>query len=110
MSEIENAIDVLENNISSINTVSEWSNHVGFNSERYFSRQFRNHFGSRPKEVITQIKLDKIRECMARFPDQILYCTAKDLGFADDQALYKFIKRHTGKSPTEFKREGEKGG
>lgn len=109
MQEIDDALNVLEENITDISTVTEWSQLLGFNSDRYFSRVFRNHFGERPKEVITKVKIEKIKECIAKSPDDIFYCIAKELGFIDDQALYKFTKRHLGMSPTELRKECEKG-
>ena len=109
MQEIEHAIHVLENNIAKINTVSEWGDHLGFSSHKYFSRQFRKHFGQRPKQIIVEKKLEMVKSRFAEFPDKINYAIAREIGLCDEPAFYKFIKRHTGKSPSEFKRECEKG-
>lgn len=109
MSNIEQAIAVLEEHIVVIQTVPEWAERMGFDSPRYFSRKIRDAHGKRPKEIIVEKKLQKIKACLAQTKDEILFCTARDLGFANDNALYKFVKRHTGKSPTELKRECEKG-
>jgi len=35
--------------------------------------------------------------------DEILFSIALDVGFADNNALYKFVKRHTGKTPTQLR-------
>lgn len=109
MKEISHAIEILEEDINSIFTVDEWAARMHFSSEKYFSRVFRNHFGVRPKKVITEKKLLKIKQCFSEEPYEIFYCSAKKLGFADDQALYRFVKRHTGKSLTQMKRECKKG-
>jgi AraC-like DNA-binding protein len=108
MSFEERALGYLKQNISQINTVKEWATHFGYESEKYFSRQIRDLTGKRPKAIIIQVKLECIMECLQEPKDEILYCIARDLGFANDTALYKFVKRHTGKSPTELKRECEK--
>ncbi len=104
MKNIELALEILQNNISEINTVSEWSDALGFHSNKLFSRHFRNYYGVRPKEMITKTKIQKIKECLLNSPNEILFCIARELGFPNDQALYMFVKRHTGKSPSELKK------
>lgn len=105
MNNIENAIRVLEEHIASIHTVPELAEKMGYTSSKNFSRLFRNHFGIRPKKVITKIKLRTITDHMLAAPDDIYFCIARRVGLLDDKALYRFIKRHTGKSPGEFKYE-----
>ena len=105
MKKNEDAIRVLNENISSIRTVLDWSILMGYNSERDFSRKIRNTFGKRPKKLIIEMKILKIHECISNSPDDIYYCVAKKFGFEDDNALYKFVKRHTGKCLTELKKE-----
>src|SRR5690554_364273 len=109
MRKIEHAVLVLEENLATISSVSEWAEHLSYSSEKYFSRVFRDHYGKRPSLVLQQVKLKGIREYMANNPDDIFYSVARELGFANDQALYKFVKRHTGKSLTELKKECQKG-
>ena len=106
---IEYAVIVLEENISSIFTVKEWAEEMGYSSEKYFSRIIRNHYGKRPKEVIKEVKLQAIKQKITNNPEEIFYAIAKELGFANDQALYKFVKRYTGQSLTSVKMECEKG-
>ena len=100
---MQQAILILEQHISTIKTVSEWADKMGYKSERYFSRKIRNYFGKRPKELIVEMKITKIHECISHSPDDMYYSIAKKFGFEDDNAFYKFVKRHTGKSPTELK-------
>jgi AraC-like DNA-binding protein len=38
-----------------------------------------------------------------------VFTIALDLGFADNAALYKFIKRHTGLTPTDFREQVRNG-
>lgn len=101
----EDAIWVLNENISSVRTVKDWATLIGYDSEKYFSRKIRNTLGKRPKELIIEMKILKIHECVSKSPDDIYYCVAKRFGFEDDNALYKFLKRHTGKCLTELKKE-----
>jgi len=109
MRKIEHAVLVLEENLATVHRVPEWANLLGFTSENYFSQVFRDYFEECPSLVLQQVKLKGIREYMANNPDDIFYSVARELGFANDQALYKFVKRHTGKSLTELKKECQKG-
>ena len=105
---IREALKVLDENLISINTVSEWADKVGYDSSKYFSRKIRDAYGELPKEMIIRKKLEQIEDILCHSEDQIYYSIALDLGFKNDVALYKFLKRHTGKSITEYKRECEK--
>lgn len=103
--EIHRSVRVLEKNITRIQTVGEWAEEMGYASVSYFSRKFRNHYGVRPKQILVRKKLDKVKQCMNESPGDIYFSIARKAGFIDNNALYKFIKLHTGKSVTEFKRE-----
>lgn len=105
MEKNKDAIRVLTENISFVRTVKDWAILMGYDSEKYFSRKIRNTLGKRPKELIIEMKMLNIHECISKSPDDINYCVAKKFGFEDDNALYKFVKRHTGKCLTELKNE-----
>lgn len=102
---IEKAIQFAKSNISEIHNVQEWALEMGYSSSDYFSRLFRNYFGRLPKTVLIQIRIKKFRECIESDPDQINYALAREIGLPDDVALSRYIKRHTGKTPTDFKNE-----
>lgn len=106
---IEKALEVLEEHITEISTVSEWADKVGYSSTNYFSRSFLKQFNVRPKEVLVQKRIEKVKECIAESPEDIFFCIAQKVGFVDHNALYKFVNRHMGKSLQELKRECEKG-
>ena len=78
------------------------------------AREFRKHFGVRPSEVFIEIKVEIILKYMAAYPEEKNYCICLEFGFANEKALYKFLKRHTQKTPTKLrkgikKRDNEKG-
>ena len=114
MGNIEHAIRVLEEHIVEICSVSDWAQLMGFESEKYFNRKIRGRFNKSPYKLIVEKKMEKITEKLQGSTDEILFSVALDVGFVDNNALYKFVKRHTGKTPTELrkgrvKRESEKG-
>ena|SRR5690554_4251333 len=102
---INRAIEVLQGNLKEICTVADWAKFMGYNSPKYFSRKIRNHWEIRPLPLITQIKIRKFKlliiEDSIEFKKN--YSIAKELGLKDEIALYKYIKRNTGKSPTEWR-------
>tara|TARA_R110001599_G_scaffold84130_2_gene226611 strand:- start:6454 stop:6771 length:318 start_codon:yes stop_codon:yes gene_type:complete len=104
MENLENAHSLLEENITSLTTVTEWGKVCGFDCRKKFSRAYREYFGLRPKETLYEIRIQKIKEYMKTFPNEINYCVAVEFGFTNEQGLYKFIKRHTGLSPTQLRK------
>lgn len=104
MHNIENAVVILEENITTIRTVTEWAEKVGYTDRKKFSRAFRNQFGYRPKEALQETRIMKIQEYFKNYPEEKNYCIAVEFGFADDQGLNKFLKRHTGLTPTEWRK------
>jgi len=104
MKNIDEAVDILGQHITEIATVKEWAEMMGYTSSDYFSRKFRNHFGIRPKEILVEKRLEKIRACLQESPNDIYYCIARKMGFADYNALHKFVNRHTGKCVSSLKK------
>lgn len=104
MRNIEEAVEVLVQHIAEIATVAEWAEKMGFTSTDYFSRKFRNHFGIRPKEILVEKRLEKIGACLLESPNDIYYCIARKLQFADYNAMHKFVNRHTGKCISSLKK------
>ena len=109
MSKIEHAVKVLERHIAEIYSVNDWARLTGFESEKYFNRKIRGCYKKSPYQLIIEKKLEIITERLEGSTDEILFSIALDVGFADNNALYKFVKRHTGKSPSELKKESEMG-
>ena len=109
MSKIEHAVEILEEHIANICSVGEWAEVMGFESEKYFTRKIRAHFRKSPYKLIVEKKLERIKKELTSSSEEIFFSIALDLGFADNNSFYKFVKRHTGKTPTELKWESEMG-
>ncbi|MEO9886557.1 MAG: hypothetical protein ABJR05_02915 [Balneola sp.] len=104
MYDIKKAGTILEENISSIGNITQWAMAVGYEKTSKFSWEFRKHFGVRPSEVFIEIKVENILKYMATFPEEKNYCISLEFGFANEKALYKFLKRHTQKTPTQLRK------
>ncbi len=106
---IELAITIAENNIKEIRRVEDWANQLGYVSSNFFSRIFRNHFGESPKAKLTELRLNRFFKIIEERPRITCYILALEVGLKDEVVLNKFIKRHTGKSPTHWKTGNENG-
>jgi len=104
---IESAVDVLKQHISVIDRVSEWAEKMGSHNTKKFSRQIRDHYGVRPKKLMTQIKLQRVKDLISNDEKITFYEVAKEVGKKDEQALYHFVMRATGHPPSKF-RTGKK--
>lgn len=100
---IKQAEQVVRTAMGLIYTVQEWAEAMDFRSTKQFSRTFRNHFGARPKTRLIELRVEKFFDLLKETPEMSCYEIAVNLGLRDEIALSKFIKRHTGKSPTKWK-------
>jgi AraC-like DNA-binding protein len=100
---IKKAVKIAEGKVGSIYTVQEWAEEMNYNSPKYFSRKVRNHFGERPKSILIRIRIAKFVQMLSNNPNISSYEIAQEIGLRDEIALNKFINRHTGKSPSEWK-------
>lgn len=85
--------------------MEEWAEWMKYDSSSYFSRKFRNYWGELPSKVIVRKKIMFIKKIIKETPSQLNYCIAQEFGLPDDVALCRYIKRHTGKTITDFKNE-----
>ena len=102
---IENALRVLKHKIHKIRTVQEWSEEMGYKDAKYFARLFRRNFGYTCKEGMIKVRVEKFIDCIQKNPNQKNYSCARDMGLPDEIALNKYLRKHVGKNPTQFKSE-----
>ncbi|MEO1023123.1 MAG: AraC family transcriptional regulator [Bacteroidota bacterium] len=103
MSDLEHALEFLKENIDGIHKVKEWANAMGYSSSTYFSRSIRNRFGRRPVDFLNEYEYNRIIEVLRDNPDVIFFNIALECGYANDQAMYNFVKRYKGTSLKQLK-------
>jgi len=101
---IKKAVKIAQGKVGEIYNVQEWADEMEYSSSKYFSRKFRNHFGERPKSILIRIRIERFFDMLSNNPNISSYEIAKEIGLRDEIALNKFINRHTGKSPSEWKK------
>ncbi len=104
MHSIDKAPNILEENIGSIHNITEWAYKMGYKKLSRFSWEFRDCHGIRPSEIFIEKRVKCVIDYMKEHPKLKNYCICKEFGFANEKALYKFLKRHTGQSPTQLRK------
>lgn len=102
---MEEAVQIMEENLETIDRVSEWAEVCGYTNAKTFSRQFRNFTGIRPAKMMKEIKIKKAIELLSNGANLNNYEIALRIGKKDEQALYHFIVRQTGNAPEFYKRK-----
>ncbi len=95
---------ILNQNLDSIRTIEEWALKLDINT-KLFSRMYLKHFGITCKKAMVHIRIQKACELLKYSNDLKCYEIALLIGLSDEYALYKYLKRHTGKSPSYFKKK-----
>lgn len=102
MIDIEKANLILLQNIKEINSVKIWSEYLEFKNSRVFSNEYRKYFKKRPFDYLINIRVKYIIDFIKNNPSEKMFTIALEFNLSDEGTLYKFLKRHTGKSPTYF--------
>ncbi len=101
---IEKSVECLEKNIEQIRTVTDWAGLMGF-ERSYFCASVNEEFDKRPKEILDEIRMGKIRESIEKLPEETSFTIARYVGLKDDQALYLFLSRHHDTNFTELRKK-----
>lgn len=102
---IRKATDVLVKNLPEIRSVEEWAEAVGYRNAANFSREFRNHFGKRPKVVMVDVRLQKAINLLRENPEISCYEVARAIGKKDEKALHRYFITHTHKPPSVYRQK-----
>lgn len=104
--QLSNALLILDVHAGEIHTVAGWAERAGYKDPKYFSHLFRSSYGMRPKNYIQLKKLQRFNDLITKKSPLLHYEIALELGLPDELGLYKYIMRHTGKSPSFWRGKG----
>lgn len=96
---ISAAVKVLRENLNEISSTEEWAVFMNWDCAVRFSRMFRKHTGKRPSQVLIETKIETAVKLLQEKPVLNCFDIAKHIGKADDKALNKYLKYHTGRVP-----------
>ena len=100
---IEQANEILKKNIDKITSSRKWKEMMGWQNEAKFSRAYRKLCGIRPSGRVVELKVAVAIELLKNNRELSCFDIAQHIGKANDKALNKFLKYHTGKSPSWYR-------
>ena len=100
---MEEALQIAQQNLKEIRTVTDWAEKMGYCCSKDFSRRFRNHYQARPSKILNSIKLKKAIQLLLKTNKTIYEIGYCELGIGDEKAFWQYMKYHTGDSPREIK-------
>lgn len=105
--DIYKANEILGKDLDSIRTIDDWADVMGFKT-KVFAHHYRKAFGHTCKKEMVRIRLQRARHLIGTRVDLRYYQIADMVGLADEYALNKYFKRHTGNPPSYFRKNGQK--
>ena len=100
----ERALQLLAENLASIRYVKDWADITGY-SQPILNELVKNHFGLSSKQLLKDVRFNKICEIIENDPDATSYSVACSAGLHDEQGLFKFLKRHFNTTYSEIRYE-----
>lgn len=74
-------------------------------SRSKLDRDFKNAIGSTPKTFIESCRISNAKQLLGSDKDRTVSEISELCGFTSDQYFYRFFKKHTGKTPAEYKKD-----
>lgn len=105
---MENALQIARENLKEIRTVADWAEKMGYDSAKYFSRRFKKYYRVTPKSKLVEIRIEKFHEIISIDPRVSCYEIGLELGLGDEKVLNEYIRYHTKKNPSWWKKTGVK--
>ena len=103
---VENAKNYIQINYSQNPMITEIAHALNID-DRYLYNLFVQHEGMAPKKFLNQVKLRRACELLEH-TDEPIAEVATSVGFSDTFAFSKFFSKHTGVSPTAYRKHALK--
>ena len=66
------------------------------------NRRVKEATGQTTSDFVLNIRIDKAKRLLAKFPDTTIFETARECGFADTAHFSHVFRRKVGQSPTQY--------
>ena len=97
--------NTLYDNITNSNfIIAEEIKKIGFNAD-YFRRCFKEDFGKTPLEYLTSLRVDLAKKLLRQMAFQGIENISLQCGYKDIYYFSKTFKKHTGLSPSEYRKK-----
>jgi len=100
----EQALQVLASEIESIRYVKDWADKMDY-KQAVLNELTKRYFGINSKQVLKEVRYNKICELIEDDPNITSYSVAASTGLNDEQGLFKFLKRHFDTTYSEIRYE-----
>lgn len=74
-----------------------------FVSPSHLSFLFRSILGKSFKQILTELRIEKIKHSFIHYPNKKITTSSLEVGFGDLSHFEKIFKKHTGMTPREYK-------
>lgn len=101
---LQRSLDYISKNFNRNISLSILSNEACV-SPSHLSYLFRSHLGRSFKEIITELRIKKIKEDFFINPNKKITEASLDMGFGDLSHFEKMFKRYTGLTPRDYKKK-----
>ena len=101
--DMEKVMDYIRENVSRPISVDHLAGILHLNLN-YFISVFKSYTGSTPKQYINSLKMKQVRN-LIKNTDLSMKTIMESVGFDDYSHFSKFVKKHTGKTPTGIRNE-----
>ena len=101
--EIRKLVEWLENNIDKPITSDQMAGRIGLSSGQ-FRQQFKDQIGSTPMQFFLQLRMDACKRLLLE-SDAGIKSVAQAVGFSDLPHFYRNFKKHTRKTPDQFRHD-----
>ena len=75
-------------------------------SQTYVGKLFRKYAGTSFSQTFTQMRIDRAKELFDENPKPYIKDVALAVGYADQFYFSRVFRSYTGKSPTEYMKDG----
>lgn len=100
----EQALQLLAKEIAHIRYVKDWADKTGY-TQSILNELVKRHFRSNSKQVLKEVRYNKICKLIEDDPNITSYSVACSSGLNDEQGLFKFLKRHFDTTYSEIRYE-----
>ncbi len=97
------SVRLVENNLSFTLPLKTLASEANY-SEYHFCRVFKRHMGMSPKKFVTFRRIERAKELLIASGDMNISMVALEVGFNDVSGFTKSFKKHTGATPTSFRK------
>jgi len=100
----ENVLAILTRHIACIPDVKSWAARAGV-SRSWLVKAMKETYGLLPKEILREVRHEKVVQIMQEDAEATSYCIAKEAGFPSEDSLRMFLHRHYETNFRELRRQ-----